>query len=71
MTPTSSVLGPDHGISPLVIIVPPRTTTLSFRDRYANPYVHINTHHMSEGVSWEGHSHLVHMGPGVFRQIDK
>ena len=71
MTPTSSVQGLDHGISPLVIIIPPSITALSFRDRYANPYVHINTHQMSEGVRLEGHGHLVQMRPVVFRQMDK
>lgn len=68
ITPTSSVL--HRGINRPAVIVPP-TPFLSYSDRYANPSVHINAQHMPEGVSWEGHSHLVHMGPGVSRQVDK
>lgn len=70
ITPTSPVLGLDHGINPPVIIVPP-PSFLSYRERHANPSVHTNTHQMSEGVRWEGHSHLVQKGLGVFRQMDK
>lgn len=70
ITPTSRALGLDHGINPPAITVSP-TSCLSYGDRHANPSVHRNTHQMSEGVRWEGHSHLVQMRPGVSRQMDK
>lgn len=70
ITPTSPVVGLDDGIDQPAIIVPP-TSFLSYKERHANPSVHTNTHQISEGLRWEGHSHLVQMGPGAFRQMDK
>lgn len=70
ITPIRPVLGQDQGINTPNIIVP-SSSFLSHREAGMFIPPSTSTHQMSEGVRWEGQRHLLQMGPGVFRRMDK